>query len=237
MQVAGRLPSRGRGAARRGYRQEKGRQDYLVNEFFDDEYDFKITGAYKEDKKSQLNYFRLELLRRTGKDMANFITSLRILLSAGLLFCPVLSPVFYVLYLSAGLTDMVDGLVARMTHTESEFGSKLDTAADFVFVVVCLIKLLPTLHLPTWQYIWVAIIAAMKLINVLIGYITQKKFVAVHSVINKIVGVALFIFPLTLSIIDPAFSAFALCLIATSAALQEAYLIKKEAENDYLIKR
>ncbi|MBQ7250597.1 MAG: ATP-binding protein [Bacilli bacterium] len=41
---------------------------YLVNEFFDDEYDFKITGAYKEDKKSQLNYFRLELLRRTGKD-------------------------------------------------------------------------------------------------------------------------------------------------------------------------
>ncbi len=42
---------------------------FLINEYFDNEFDFKITGAHKESKANQLNYFRLELLRRTGTDV------------------------------------------------------------------------------------------------------------------------------------------------------------------------
>ena len=71
--------------------------------------------------------------------MANIITGIRILCSIALVFCPTLSPVFYSLYLVAGFTDMIDGTVARKTNTVSEFGSRLDTIADFIFVVVCLI--------------------------------------------------------------------------------------------------
>ena len=59
--------------------------------------------------------------------MANIITGIRILCSIAILFCPVPSPAFYVLYLVAGFTDMIDGTVARKTNTVSEFGSKLDT--------------------------------------------------------------------------------------------------------------
>ena len=59
--------------------------------------------------------------------MANLITGTRILCSAALLICPAFSASFYVLYLMAGLTDMIDGAVARMTGTTSEFGAKLDT--------------------------------------------------------------------------------------------------------------
>ena len=66
--------------------------------------------------------------------MANVITGLRILVSVVLLFCPVLSPVFYVLYLMAGLSDMVDGIIARKTNSVSEFGSRFDSIADLVFV-------------------------------------------------------------------------------------------------------
>lgn len=65
------------------------------------------------------------------ENMANFITSLRIICSIALLFCPALSQVFYVLYIIAGVTDMIDGTVARKTNTVSEFGSRLDTVADF----------------------------------------------------------------------------------------------------------
>ena len=61
------------------------------------------------------------------------ITGLRILVSAVLLFCPVFSPIFYVLYLIAGLSDMADGIVARKTNSVSEFGSRFDSIADFVF--------------------------------------------------------------------------------------------------------
>ena len=77
--------------------------------------------------------------------IANLITGTRILCSAALLLCPVFSLSFFFLYLAAGLTDMIDGLVARKTGTVTEFGAKLDTAADFVLVAVCLWKLLPSL--------------------------------------------------------------------------------------------
>ena len=82
--------------------------------------------------------------------MANIITGIRIICSIAILFFPALSPAFYVLYIIAGISDMVDGVVARKTGTVSDFGSKLDTAADFVLVVICLIKLIPVLHIPPW---------------------------------------------------------------------------------------
>ncbi len=68
--------------------------------------------------------------------LANFITTTRLLLSVGLLFCPVFSPVFYAFYIASGIGDMLDGFVARKTNTVSAVGSLFDTAADFVFVAV-----------------------------------------------------------------------------------------------------
>ena len=64
--------------------------------------------------------------------MANIITGFRVLLSIALLFCQVFSPVFYVLYLIAGVSDMIDGTIARRTNTVSEFGARFDTAADLM---------------------------------------------------------------------------------------------------------
>ena len=84
--------------------------------------------------------------------MANAITGLRILMSVVLLLSPVFSPFFYALYLIAGLSDMADGIIARKTNTVSEFGSRFDSIADFVFVAVCLIKILPVMDIPIWLY-------------------------------------------------------------------------------------
>ena len=64
-----------------------------------------------------------------------------------MLFCQVFSPAFYSFYIVAGVSDMIDGIVARKTGTASEFGSKLDTVADIVFVAVCLIKMLPAISM------------------------------------------------------------------------------------------
>lgn len=158
--------------------------------------------------------------------MANIITSIRILCSIALLLCPALSPTFYFLYIVAGFTDMIDGTVARITNTVSEFGSRLDTMADFVLVVVCLIKLIPIMVIPGWLSIWIAIIAFIKAINVVSGYVVQKKFMAVHTVMNKVAGALLFIFPLTLSMIDLKYSAILVCMVATFAAVQEGHYIR-----------
>ena len=158
--------------------------------------------------------------------MANIITVIRILCSVALLFCQFPSPAFYVLYVTAGITDMIDGAVARKTNTVSEFGAKLDTVADFVFVAVCLIKLIPSLDVPKWLYVWIAVIALVKGINIVSGYVMRKEFVAAHTVMNKVTGILLFLLPLTLQALDLKYTGAAVCAVATFAAVQEGHYIR-----------
>ena len=162
--------------------------------------------------------------------MANTITFFRIAAGIVLLFCPVFSPAFTVFYIAAGLSDMLDGFVARKTNTASRFGARLDTIADFVLVVVCLIKLLPVLRIPAWLYIWIGIIALIKVINIISGFVVQKRFVTVHSVMNKATGALLFLLPLTLPAVPLKYTAIVVCAAATFAAIQEGHFIRTERE-------
>ena len=163
--------------------------------------------------------------------MANVITGIRIICSILLLFLSVFSPAFYILYIIAGLSDILDGIVARKTKTVSEFGSKLDTVADFILVVVCLVKLLPVLEIEKWMYIWIGIIAIIKVINIVSGIVIQKKFVSVHSIMNKITGCLLFILPLTIRFIELRYSVIVVCVVATFSAIQEGHYIRTERNN------
>ena len=74
------------------------------------------------------------------KHVANIITASRIVFSLPLLFISLSSAWFYALYLLCGLSDMIDGTVARKTNSAREFGARLDTLSDFVFMSVALIK-------------------------------------------------------------------------------------------------
>ena len=156
------------------------------------------------------------------KHIANILTSCRILGSILLLFFPVFSLPFYILYLLCGFSDMIDGTVARKTNSASQFGSGLDTIADLVFVVAAMCKLLPALHLPRWLWIWGGVIAIMKLANIVWGFVRSKKLVAYHSALNKTVGLLCFLLPLTLQLIEPTYSFAVVCIIATIAAIQES---------------
>ena len=161
------------------------------------------------------------------KQIANIITSCRILLSITLLFCPVFSVCFYDIYLLCGFTDMVDGTIARKTNTVSEFGARLDTTSDFLFFAVTLIKLMPVIHIPKWIWVWIVIIAIIKIFNVILGFIYTKKLISLHTVMNKITGLLLFLLPPTLQFIEPRCSFAVVCIIATIAAIQEfCYIIK-----------
>ena len=164
--------------------------------------------------------------------MANIITGLRIALSVALLFFPAFSPAFYVLYLTAGLTDMIDGTVARKTGAVSEFGSKLDTAADFILFAACLIKLIPVIHFPTWLIVWIIVIASIKAVNLISGFVMRKKMIVLHTVMNKVTGVLLFALPLTLTVVDLKYSGAVVSAVATFAAIQEGHLIRTGTEKN-----
>ena len=162
--------------------------------------------------------------------MANLITSCRILLSLLLLFFPALSPGFYGLYLAAGLSDMLDGFVARRTNSASPLGAKLDSMADIVFLAVCLIKLLPVLALPVWLWVWVGLIALLRLVNVVSGFVRRKKLVLLHTRAYKLTGALLFLLPLSLGFLNIAYTAVPLCALASFAAIQEGHFIRTGRE-------
>ena len=159
------------------------------------------------------------------KQIANIITSCRILGSIGLLFCPVFSDGFYVLYLFCRLTDMVDGSIARKTGTVSSFGARLDTVADFLFVIASFVKLVPVIRIPVWIWGWAAVIAVVKLVNLFWGILGRKQIPSLHTIANKATGLCLFLLPLTMSFVDLRYTAPVVCAIATIAAIQEGYYI------------
>lgn len=163
------------------------------------------------------------------KRIANILTSCRILGSVLLLFFPAFSLGFYIIYFFCGLSDMLDGTIARKTNTVSSFGSKLDTAADFVFMAVCAVKLLPKMNIPVWLWIWIAAIAIVRFTNIIWGFIRRKKLVDYHTFLNKTTGLLLFFLPLTLQFIVPTYSFAVVCTIAMIAAIQEGYCV---IEND-----
>ena len=164
------------------------------------------------------------------KHIANILTGCRILGSILLLFFSVFSAEFYILYLLCGFSDMIDGTIARKTHSTSELGSKMDTAADFVFVTASLIKLLPTIHIPWWLWIWGGIITIIKICNIIWGYISKKQFIALHTIMNKATGLLLFLFPLIIFFVELKYIAIAVCSIATISAIQEGFYVITDSE-------
>ena len=159
------------------------------------------------------------------KQIANIITSCRILGCIGLWFCPVFSACFCGLYLFCGLTDMVDGSIARKTDAVSECGARLDTVADFLFVIASFGKILPVIRIPVWICVWAAVIAVVKLVNLVWGFAQMKQMPSLHTIANKATGLCLFLLPLTMSFVELRYTVPVVCIIATIAAIQEGYYI------------
>ena len=166
-----------------------------------------------------------------GKHIANILTGCRIFGSILLLFFPALSAGFLITYILCGFSDMIDGTIARKTNSTSKLGSQLDTIADFIFVVVSLFKLLPAIHIPGWLWIWGSVIAVIKISNIIWGYVSEKQFIARHTVMNKVTGLLLFLFPFTLSFVKLKYSSIVVCSIATFSAIQEGVSIVTGCES------
>ena len=162
--------------------------------------------------------------------MANIITFCRVLFSILLLFFHMTTIPFYVLYLFCGLSDVLDGFVARKTHTVSALGVRLDTFADFIFVVILVVKFWLAMDVPIWLWSWIVAIAGIKIVNVVWGAVCSKKLIVEHTLLNKFTGVLLFLLPLSLFWVDLKYSAIVVCVVATISAIQEGYYITKGRE-------
>ena len=158
------------------------------------------------------------------KHLPNVISVLRIAGSISLLFCNVEGWPFWTLYVLCGLSDLLDGWLARKLHVESKTGAVLDSVADILFVVCCAVRLLPVMEIPVWLWIWAGVIVFIKMVNQVSALVVYQRFFFPHTSANKLTGFLLFLAAPTLfwSVIPIA----AVAAVATFAAMQEGHFIR-----------
>lgn len=130
------------------------------------------------------------------KHIPNVITFLRIVLCIPLFFVLPLSPAFFALYAACGLSDVLDGFIARKTGTASKFGAALDSVADGVFSGIIIVKFVPFAKIPLWILVWIFAIAFIKLTSLAVGFCKYRAVALLHTYSSKASGVLLFSFPL-----------------------------------------
>ena len=135
---------------------------------------------------------------------------------------------FWVLYLIAGTTDMLDGFLARRLGVESKFGARLDSLADFVFVLAVGYKLFPWLKLPATLWMMIGLIALVKIVNAICSYVVIHRIEYLHTKANKLTGLLLFVGMMAIgqSYFIPL--AWTIACIALFAAIQEGHFIRNK---------
>ena len=158
------------------------------------------------------------------KHLPNLISTLRIAGSTSLLFCNVKGWPFWTLYALCGLSDMLDGWLARKLHAESKTGAVLDSVADIIFVACCAARLSQVFEIPVWLWIWAGVIVFIKILNQVSALVVLKRFCFPHTWANKLTGILLFLAaPAVFWSVIPISIVAA---IATFAAAQEGHVIR-----------
>ena len=162
------------------------------------------------------------------KQTPNLLSALRIILCLPLLLVDAMTIPFWVFYVIAGLTDMLDGFLARRWGVESKFGARLDSLADMVFVLAVGYKLFPWLKLPVALLVMITLIALVKVTNAISSYVVKHRVEFLHTKANKLTGFLLFIGMITIgqSYFIPV--AWIVACIALFAAIQEGHIIRSK---------
>jgi CDP-diacylglycerol--glycerol-3-phosphate 3-phosphatidyltransferase len=155
------------------------------------------------------------------KAIPNLISFSRIIFSLFLLFVNPLSGVFFALYIICGLSDIIDGFIARKTGTTSRLGEKLDSLADLILAGVLLVVLYPVINPASEIVIWVILIGVIRLASMVVALKKYKTFAILHTYGNKITGIVLFIFPLFLPFIHTTLLMYIICAVASISAIEE----------------
>ena len=160
-----------------------------------------------------------------GRLTVNILSASRIVLCLPLLLLDAMTVPFWVLYVIAGTTDMLDGFLARQWGVESKFGAILDSLADLVFVLAVGYKLFPWLKLPATLWMMIALIAVVKIVNAISTYVVKHRIEHLHTKANKLIGFLLFMGMMAIGQSYFILVAWMISCIALFAAIQEGYYI------------
>ncbi|MEA4987140.1 MAG: CDP-alcohol phosphatidyltransferase family protein [Anaerovorax sp.] len=154
-------------------------------------------------------------------NIPNYISIIRIFAAIGLLFVKPFSTWFFFIYLVCGISDVLDGYIARKMNVTSKFGQVIDSISDLIFIAIVLLIIIPIIKLPMWMFYWIVVIAIVRLISVIFGFIRYQRIAFLHTYANKVTGMALFCFPFLYFVFEKETTTILISLIASISAMEE----------------
>lgn len=164
--------------------------------------------------------------------MANVITLIRIGLAISLLFIRKYSPLFLIVYTICGLTDILDGYIARKTKTESNFGAKLDTISDLLFFIVMFIIMFDIFLKDIICMAFIIIILLIRILSIIIVLKKYNKFAILHTYTNKLTGLILFFIPFFIYLDSANIVMYIIGVIALLSSIEELAINIKSKKLD-----
>ncbi len=128
------------------------------------------------------------------KNIPNTLSLIRMALSVILLFINNRF-IFLTIYLICGLSDVLDGYIARRYRLETNLGAKLDSLADFIFFITSLTCMIGSygLRIPAAIITGGIIVVGIRLLNFCITTKKFSQFGILHTVGNKLSGITIFL--------------------------------------------
>lgn len=159
------------------------------------------------------------------RNVANSITSIRIILAASLFFFVNYSTLFIIVYTIAWFTDAIDGTIARKTNTVSDFGSKLDDIADTFLGAVMGLCVLYWLQTDLFRFLPIAaVLVSIRIFNVIYTKYKYGKPYVIHTYGNKSTSFIAFLLPIGYLLFDTFFFFYLVLAVGILASLEESII-------------
>ncbi len=159
------------------------------------------------------------------KYIPNILSVCRIIASIMLLLTKPLSVLFFIIYSFCGLSDMLDGYIARKANCTSKLGSALDSLSDFILVATMALILVLRINWQSWHIVCIVTIATIRFITLAVSYIKYKTFAFLHTYANKFTGLLLFLDVFAMDFIEWSILFFIMCSIAIVSSVEELVII------------
>jgi len=158
------------------------------------------------------------------KYIANIISISRVVLLLALFFAFHNALLFLVLYIICGLSDVLDGYIARKTNTQSELGARLDSFADLILFAVITVSVILWMGNKILFFLpWIVVAALIRCANIAIAAYKYHSFAILHTWGNKLTGFLLFITPLFI-LYGQSAALWPVCIVAVLSAAEECVI-------------
>ena len=166
------------------------------------------------------------------KYVPNMISFMRLMLIIPLMLLVPFELPFMIIYVIAGVSDMIDGPIARKYNATSQFGAALDGGADVLLVLVVVFRIMPVIEISNWVIIWIVIAIIMKLSSTVIGYIRHRQIIFLHTYAGKFFIFMLFLFPVFYLFVEANTLLIILLILAMFVFAEDIYINATSTEAD-----